>query len=417
MTRSRSPLSIAGWVFYDFANSAFPTLIVTVAYSVYFREVVVPKESGLGDFYWGLSISISMLLVAASAPILGAIADASGVKKRFIGAYASLCILFTGLLHFVGQGDVLLGILFLVLAIIGFEGSLPFYNAFLPEIANEKDFGKISGYGWGVGYLGGLLCLFWVFPLLRGGFAPENLPQYRAIFPRVALFYAVFSLPFFLWLPERALPGPRGGWVQHARQGWGTLRETFAHIRRLKNLFRFLLAFFLYSDAIATVIAFSAIYAVSTLGFSMADVTILFIVVQAFAFLGALGFGFVVDRFGPKRTILFLLFLWCAVVLGAFFTQTQPQYFFVAVVAGIGLGSVQSASRSLMAFFIPKGKGGEFYGFYGICGKISAILGPMTFGIVSTLTGSQRIAILSVLVFFLAGIVLLAGVRVEPVKD
>lgn len=413
----QSRLSVAGWVLYDFANSSFQTLIITVAYGVYFKQVVVPKETGLGDLYWGLSLSLSMLLVAASSPILGAIADASAAKKRFLGTYAGFCILFTGLLYLVQQGDILLGVLFLVLANIGFEGSLPFYNALLPEIAKGKDFGKVSGYGWGIGYLGGMLCLLWTYPLLRGGFAPDNLLQFRQVFVHVALFYALFSLPVLLWSPERARVGTWAGWGQYARQGWGKLRETFSQIRRYKNLLRFLLSAFLYDDAMATVVAFSAIYAVSTLSFSMADVVALWIIGQVPACVGALGSGFVVDRFGAKPTIVFCLLLWCAVVLGVYFAQTQLQFYVVAAVGAIGLGSVQSASRSLMALLTPRGKSGEFFGFYALCGKVSAILGPTTFGAISSVTGNQRVALLSVLFFFLAGLFLLAGVQVKRVED
>ncbi len=409
--------SVVGWAFYDFANSAYPTVIVTVAYSVYFKTVVAGGEGGggAGDFFWGLAISVSMLFVATAAPFLGSLADVSGTKKGFLGFFAGLCVLFTGLLFFVERGDLLMGVLFFVIANIGFEASLVFYNAFVPEIAAEKDYGKVSGYGWAFGYVGGLLCLFWVFPLIRGGFAPENLSDFRMAFVRVAIFYAVFSIPTFLWLQEKTVQAGEGGWPEQMRKGWEQLRETFRHVRRFKNLLRFLLAFLIYNDGIVTVITFSAIYAVGTLGYSMAEVMVLFIAVQASAGIGAFAFGFVVDRLGAKRTILWLLTLWCLVVLAAFFTFTKAQYFAVAMVAGVGLGSVQSASRSLMAFFIPEGKAGEFYGFYGVCGKLSSILGPVTFGAVSALTGSQRVAVLSVLVFFLAGMAVLWTVRVEKV--
>ncbi|MFQ5912570.1 MAG: MFS transporter [Nitrospinota bacterium] len=408
--------TVLAWSFYDFANSAYPTVIVTVAYSVYFKTVVAGGAAGgAGDFFWGFAIFLSMITVAAAAPFLGSLADVSGTKKKFLGFFAALCVLFTGLLFFVGRGDILTGVLLFVVANIGFEGSLVFYNAFVPEIAVERDYGKVSGYGWAFGYVGGLLCLLWVFPLIKGGFAPENLSNFRTAFVRVAIFYALFSIPTFLWLRERAADARRAGWSEHVRRGWEQLRETFHHVRRLKHLFRFLLAFLIYNDGIVTVIAFSSIYAVSTLGFTMKEVTALFIAVQASACMGAFAFGFVVDRIGAKQTILLLLGLWCLVVLAAYFTVTKGQYFAVAMVAGVGLGSVQSASRSLMAFFIPEGKGGEFYGFYGVCGKMSAVLGPLTFGIISTLAGSQRIAILSVLFFFLAGMAVLWSVRVEKV--
>lgn len=411
-------LRVLGWSFYDFANSSYPTVIVTVAYSIYFKNVVAAGGSaGDGDFYWGLAISISMLIVACMAPFLGSIADVSGSKKVFLLMFASICVIFTGLLYFVERGEILLGIIFFVLANIGFEASLIFYNGFLPEISDAENFGKVSGYGWAFGYVGGLLCLIWVNPLIQGGFGEENILRFRSSFPRVAIFYTVFTIPTILWLQENTSRTKNLSWTKIVYRGWQQLSETFHQTRNHKPLARFLMAFFLYNDGIATVIAFSAIYAVGTLGFSVTNVVTLFVLVQVSACLGAFSFGFLVDRWGAKPTLLSLLGLWCLVVLAAYFTSTQGQYFVVAVIAGIGLGAVQSASRSLMALFIPKGKNAEFFGFYGICGKFSAILGPITFGTISAITGSQRFAILSVLIFFLLGMILLWTVKLDQIGE
>jgi len=402
----RRRLEVLSWCLYDFANSAFPTLIVTVAYSVYFKHVVA-GGGGRGDLLWGISLSLAMVLALLITPPLSAVADRTGSRKRMLLAYAAVCVGATALLAGVGPGMVAAGMALFVIATVGFEGSMVFYNAFLPDVSTPRTIGKVSGWGWGLGYFGGLLCLFLVRPLLAGGFAPENLPLFRASFAAVAAFYAIFTLPLILWLRERPPGGPAAGRAEGAhapaasafRQLWATLQA----LRRREGALRFLAAFFLYNDGIVTVISFSSIYAVTTLGFSMAETLTLFIAVQVSAGAGALALGYLADAWGARRTVLLTLANWCVVAVAAYWTTSKEVFFAISLLAGLSLGSSQAASRSLLAQFIPLGSTAQTYAFYGACGKMSSILGPLVFGAVSALTGSQRAAILSVLLFFVAG--------------
>ncbi|MEK6709505.1 MAG: MFS transporter [Nitrospinota bacterium] len=407
---------VLAWCLYDFANSAFPTLITTVAYSVYFKHAVA-GGGGRGDFLWGLSLSLAMILALLVTPPLSAVADRRGARKRMLLAYTGVCIGATALLAGVGPGMVAAGMILFIIATIGFEGAQVFYNAFLPDISTPATIGRVSGWGWGLGYFGGLLCLFLVRPLLTGGFAPENLPLFRASFAAVAAFYALFTLPLLFWLRERP-PSPRrrdaGGPEKKAggpsppagdspAGAFRALWATLLALRGRAGALRFLLAFLLYNDGIVTVISFSSIYAVTTLGFSMGEALTLFIAVQLSAGAGALALGYLTDAWGARRTILLTLVNWCLVVVLAYFTASKTAFFLISLLAGASLGSSQAASRSLLAQYIPPGSTAQAYAFYGACGKMSSILGPLVFGGVSALTGDQRAAILSVLVFFVAG--------------
>ncbi len=405
-------LELLSWCLYDFANSAFPTLISTVAYAVYFTQVVAGGGPE-GSLYWGLAITASMLIVGAVAPWLGAVADFSAAKKRWLLLFTAVCVAATALLYLVGPGDLLAGSLLFVVANIGFAGGNGIYNAFLSELSSEDDVGRLSGYGFALGYLGGLVALALCMPLLSGGLGSENQPTFRASFLVTAAFFALFSVPTFVWLRERAVARERTPGLSLARIGCARLAQTFGRVASLADLFKFLVAFLIYNDGIETVIYFSTIYAVSELGFAMIDAVWLFMAVQATALAGSVAFGHVADRIGSRSTIVITLLLWCVVVVAAFATTSRTVFWGIALLAGVGLGSNQAASRSLMRLFVPAGREAEFYGFFALCGKFSAVLGPLAFGLVAGAAGSQRVAILSVLVFFAAGLVVLLSVDVE----
>ena len=389
---------VFSWCMYDFANSAFPTLIVTVAYSVYFKQIVA-GGGGKGDFLWGVALSAAMILSVTITPPLSAVADRRSARKRFLILFAYICVFATALLSNVTAGMIFAGMALFIIATAAFESSLIFYNSFLPDVSTPENIGKISGWGWGLGYLGGLLCLFLVKPLLAEGFSPENLPLFQISFVAVAVFYGLFTLPLIFWLSEAKTnstkPSEKGAFAEL----WKTLKDT----RKTPGALRFLLAFFLYNDGIVTVISFSSIYAVSTLKFSMGEVLSLFIMVQVSAGVGAFTLGYLTDAWGPRKTILLTLANWCVVVIVAYFTETKYVFLGVSLLAGLSLGSSQSASRALMASYIPEKRAAQSFSFYGFCGKMSSVLGPLVFGGVSALTGEQRTAILSVLVFFLVG--------------
>jgi UMF1 family MFS transporter len=383
-----------------------------VAYAVYFTQVVA-RGSVHGSLLWGVAISVSMIVSGLMSPWLGAIADHEATKKRWLLFFTIVCIVPTALLALVGPGDLWAGTLLFVVANVGFAAGNGLYNAFLSELSDDAHVGRLSGYGYALGYTGGLISLGICLPLLSGGFGPGNEATFRSSFLVTALFYAVFSLPTFLWLRERAVAIPRPAGVSAGRIGWERLRETFRHVRRLRELFKFLAAFLVYNDGIETVIYFSSIYAVSVLQFTMLETVWLFMAVQLTALAGSLVFGHITDRIGARRTIIVTLVLWCAVVAAAFAATTKAQFWGIALVAGIGLGSNQAASRGLMRLFVPAGRDAEFYGFFSICGKFSSLVGPMVYGVVASIAGSQRVAILSVLTFFAAGMGLLLLVDVE----
>ncbi len=412
MASRASRREIVAWCLYDFADSSFTTLIVTVSYGLYFRSVVAGHLGPAANFYWGLCIALSMATVALATPVLGAIADVSGRRRQFLRMFALTSILFTALLVFVKEGDLLAGMVLFIIANIGFEGAHVFYNGFLLELADDEEMGRISGYGWAVGYLGGLAALLLAHPLTRGGFGPGAVDRYRMVFPLVAAFFLLFALPALLLLRERVTAAGRIG-AHSIREAFGRLRQTFRRVRELRDLTRFLVAFLIYNDGVATVIAFSAIYAMQVIGFTVAQVTLLFIVTQLTAFAGAIAAGFAVDRIGARLTIIITLVVWIAVVTGAWLATTVPVFFAVAVGASIGMGSTQTASRSLMGLMIPAGHNTEFFGFYAFTGKVSAIVGPLLYGGVTALAGSERPAVLSLALFFVVGLLLLAGVDVE----
>jgi len=405
-------LELWSWCLYDFANSAFPTLITTVAFAVYFTQVVAGGGPG-ADLLWSVGISASMIVTGVLSPLLGAIADYSASKKTWLFWFTVMCVVPNAALYWIGPGDVLAGTLLFVVANIGFAAGNGIYNGFLSEISNERNVGRISGYGYGLGYLGGLIALAMCLPLLKGGLGPDNRGLFRASFLVAAAFFAVFSAPIFLWLRERAVARPGASPWSLARGGYTRLRETFHQVKDLKELFKFLTAFLIYNDGIETVIYFSSIYAVSVLGFSMGETVYLFMAVQVTALVGSLVLGSVSDRIGSKPTIVMTLVLWCGVVTAAFFATTKTQFWVVALVAGVGLGSNQAASRGLMRLFVPAGRDAEFFGFFSVCGKFSALLGPIVYGVVARVADSQRAAILSVLVFFALGLLILLTVDVE----
>lgn len=398
---------IAAWCFFDFANSAYTTLIITVAYSIYFTQVVA-KEGG--EQLWGWGYSASMLVIAVISPLLGAVADFSGAKKRFLLVFTLICVVATGLMVFVREGDVLLGIILLAVSNIGFAGGITFYNAFLVEISDRETMGRISGYGWAVGYVGGLLCLALAYPFIKGGFAPENLGNFRLSFLMTAVFFLVASLPTFLILKERARPHPLAPGEHYWGIGFRRVGETLKEIRSFRQLTRYLIAYLIYTDGVDTVVVFAAIFATATLKFTTQEVLIYFLVTQITAGIGAWVFGPITDRLGGKKTINITLVVWIVVVLAAFMVQTRAQFYVIGLVAGIALGSNQAASRALLGKFIPRGRNAEFFGFFSLMGKFAATIGPIVYGEIATATGSNRPAVLSIAAFFIVGMLLLARV-------
>lgn len=410
---------ILGWCFYDVADSAFTTVIVTVLFSLYFGTVVV-GDPGRADLLWGLAASVSEIAVALLAPVLGAMADYSGSRKKFLAGCASMLVLFTASLAIVGPGMTAVALVLYVLANVGFAGGGVFIDSFLPGISNASNAGRISGLKWAMGYGGGLLALALCLPLagnIKAGATPAEVNQARLIPLIVAVWYAVATLPTFLFLKERSVRKPLPPGENYLTAGFRQLSQTFRHLRRYRELVKLLVAFLIYNDGVVTVIAFAARYAKETIGFETGDIVKLFIIMNVIALLGALGFGWLADRIGQKRAILISLAIWITSTTLAYFTRTKETFYVVAALAGIGMGSCQSVTRSLVALFTPKENAAEFFGFLGIAGKALAFLGPLTFGFLSNATGSQRPAILAIGAFFIVGAIVLCFVNEERGKE
>ncbi len=437
------------WTLFDFANTSFSVLIVAVGYSLYFKQIVVgDAATGKGDFFWGLAVSISMLLTALIAPVLGAASDFTRRRKNYLFLFTLLSVICTALLYFVGENMILVGSLLFIVANIGFEGGIVFYNAFLPSLTEQENYGRLSGYGFAMGYVGSLVSLLIAIPLYSGGFAAENLASVRLSFLLAAAMFFVFSLPLFVFLRESSserspsdkgvlrrspfghsdVPSLRDRWsgnerkrtearpVSYLHEGYSRVIETLRHLTspQYKEIGKFLLAFFLYNDGILTVISFASIFAEGTLKFSLQEILVLFAVVQASAIVGSLLFGWLTDRLGPKRTITITLLCWIGVVVASYFVNSKEMFYIIGIVAGASMGGSQSASRSFMALLTPRDREAEFFGFYdGFCGKASAVIGTFIFGILSWMTGSQRVAVIAVGIFFVAGLWLLRRVN-EP---
>jgi UMF1 family MFS transporter len=394
--------TIVSWCLYDFANS-FYVVLPAVVWQVYYQDAIVGNADGRGDLWWGRIISFSMLMVALTSPMMGAIGNFAGVRKRLLIAYTVVCVSAIAMFGTVQPGMVLWGFAITVVANIGFEGAIVFYNAYLPEIAPRAYQGRVSGWGFGTGYAGSALGLGLVLAFV-------TKEMYSTAWIAIAAAFLIFSMPAFLWLPRDS--AARMSVVDAARGGIRESIQTFQEILQHKALRRFLFAYFFFEDGVNTVVYFAAGFATKTLDFTQQEAITLFLVVQLSALAGAFLWAKPTDTFGPKRVLLIVIVQWCAVVTAAYFVQTKLQFFGIAVLAGTGLGAIQAASRAFMASLTPKGREGDFFGFFSLCGKSAAVIGPLLFGQVSHATGgNQRLAILTVMILFILGGTLLTRVQ------
>lgn len=405
--------TIGSWAFYDFANSPFTTLVVTFIYSKYFAQAIAPDDI-TGTVLWSRGVTVSALVVASLSPFLGALADRGGYRKRFLMIATLVCIAGSVGLYGILPGQVMAALICFVVANIGFELGMVFYNAFLPDVAPPDRIGRISGYGWALGYLGGLLALVVaLLTLVRPeipwfGLSKDLGQNIRASTLLVAGWFAVFSLPMFLWVKEDKSQVSRKGRIiqDTARQ----LKETFRQIQEYRQIIRFLLARLLYNDGLVTIFQFAAIYAGVVFGFEFEELLIFGIVINVMSGLGAFALGFLDDVVGGKRTIQISLVGLTLATLLAVFAQDRVWLWVAGILVGIFAGPNQSASRSLMGRFVPPDKENEFFGFFAFSGKLTAFLGPLMLGVLTQVFGSMRVGIAVVLVLFAVGFVLLTWV-------
>ncbi len=401
------------WTLFDFANTAFSVIIVTVIYSKYFSNYVTGGQRWL----WGLAVSLSMIVAALLSPPLGAIADVSRNRKRFLLMFTLLSVSCTALMFFVHKGDVLSGFILFVLANIGFEAGLVFYDAFLPNLTEKKNFGRVSGYGFAMGYIGALAVLLIVMVLLPAADSPDYYFYIRLTFIVAAAFFLFFSAPLFLFVSEPRVSEPvrKDLLKEGINKSFNTFKAIFFQ-KKHPAVSRFLFAFFLYNDAIITIIAFASIFASNILKMNDEQIILFFVIVQSTAVAGSFIFGIISDHIGPKKTITITLAVWIVVIIGAFFVQTIAEFYIVGLLAGLSIGSSQSCSRSLMALLTPHEREAEFFGFYdGLFGKSSAVVGPFFYGVISDLS-NERFAALAIGLFFIAGLIILQRVQVPLFK-
>ncbi len=421
---SNSKFKIFIWSLFDFANTSYSIVVVTFIYAVYFKDVVALGKP-IGDLYWSIGISISMLISALIAPVLGAIADYSAGKKRFLLFFTLLSIISTALLYFVQEGMVFWGIFLFTLANIGFESGLVFYDSFLPELTTPKNYGRVSGYGFAFGYLGSLASLAIAFPFIQA-------EMIRETFPVAALFFFIFAIPLFIFLKDsRKNVKLTSSFI---KIGFKRVRNTISNLSNYKNLALYLLAFFFYIEGVNTTIFFSGNFARTSLGFSFEELALFFLIVQTTAILGSVLFGVLSDSIGQKKSIKISLYIWIFTMLLAFAISDSSNsvllyfadvfnseiknfqstsFYIVGLLAGSVMGATQSVSRSMMTKLTPPEKKTEFFGFYSLFGKSSAIIGPLVFGIISYTTKSQSYAILSISLFFIVGLFILRFVDDE----
>jgi UMF1 family MFS transporter len=398
--------TIRAWCLYDFANSAFTTIVVSFVYSTYFAKGIVGDEDR-GAELWSRAVAITGITVALLSPFLGALADRGGYRKRFLFVATAIAVAGSVGLFFPREGDVLLALSIFVVANIAYELGMVFYNAFLPTLGPPERIGRVSGFGWALGYVGGLLALvIALWGLVEGkppwfGFSTEGSENIRATSLLVAVWFAVFSIPFFLFVREdRSRVRPRPAKV--LRQTVAELVTTFHEVRRYRQIVRLLVARLLYNDGLVTVFFFGALYAQKVLGFTPTKLVQFGIVLNVAAGIGAFAFGYLDDRLGGRTTILVSLAALATGALLAIISKSEALFWVGGVIIGAFSGPNQAASRSLMGRFVPPKRENEFFGFFAFSGKATAFLGPWLYGILTSAV-NQRAGMSVVIVFFVAG--------------
>jgi len=410
------------WYLYDFGNSAYAAVVLLAVYSAYFKEVVVGGAEG--SRLWGTAVGIAMLVVAVTSPVLGAIADFSGAKKRFLLFFTTMACLFTGLLFFARQGAILIGMLFFILAEIGYRSAQVFYNGLLPEIAAPEEMGRISGTGWAIGSAGGIASLLLILPLIvliKGNFIV------RLSLVITAVFFAAFAIPIFIWLRERARPQPLPPGESYLTVGFGRLWRTFRAARRFREFLKFMVAFLIYNDGVIMALDFAAIIGTVLFGMSQQELILFIILVHLTNVAGAYVFGILADRIGCKRALILSNLLMATLVGWLFLSRSQLEFWVIGGLAGFAMAALQSLSRTMVGMLSPPGQSAEFYGLFAVVGRTSSFIGPTVYGWLAAEgaiwyqaqglaaraaeEAGQRLAILSIALFLLVGLAVLLFVN------
>jgi UMF1 family MFS transporter len=397
------------WSMYDFANSAYTTVVVTAVFSAYFVGVVA-QNSSWATFAWTAALSVSYALILLTAPLVGAWADTHAAKKKLLFASTVGCVAFTAALYYAAPGAVLLSLTLMVLSNYFFGTGENLIAAFLPELADSRAMGRVSGWGWSFGYLGGLaslaLCLAYVTSAQKAGQTAEHFVPVTMLI--TAAFFALAAAPTFLFLRERATPQPASG------NPWLRIRQTLREAQRYRDLRRFLFCLLFYQAGITAVISLAAIYAEQAMKFTTQQTISLILVVNVTAALGAFGFGYLQDRIGHVRAVGVTLVGWIVMVVLAAFSQSLTTFWIAANLAGLCMGSSQAAGRAVVGYLAPPGRLAEFFGLWGLSVKAASIFGPLTYGVVTLVfAGNHRLGLLATGIYFVVGLHLLRTIDIE----
>jgi MFS transporter, UMF1 family len=418
---------IFGWAMFDFANSSYTTVVVTVVYSAFFVGYIVPPGSAVRDSYWSIAIILSTVLALVLSPLAGAICDLSGRKKTYLFATTLICSVATASLALVGPGGVWPAIALIVLSNAAWMLSESICGSFLPELSTPETMGKISGLGWGIGYFGGLASVILATRVVirsdpvtnPAGYVAENQMAMVAI----GLFFLLAALPTFLLVKNRSRPAPgyeRAGAVTLLKAGLAEFGRSLQTARRNRILFQFFGAFMVYMAGLDAIVKFVGIYAREEVRLTTGELGMLFLVLQLSAAGGALGFGWLESRIGPKRTVLLTLMWWIVGVLGIYYLDTlagalgsdpKKVFYGLGLFAGAGIGATQASSRTVVGLLSPPDKTAQMFGFWGMFARLATILGT-SFGFVSDGL-SRRAAVLVVVGFFVVGAILLSRVDID----
>lgn len=428
------------WYLYDVGNSAYAAVVILAIYAAYFKGHVVGGAEG--SRLWGISVGIAMLVVAVISPVLGVIADHTGQKKRMLMYFTALSVTCTALLYFVQKGDILLGMVLFILAEIGYRGGQVFYNSLLPEVAEKEEIGRVSGNGWAIGLMGGIVCLFIVLALVTFN---EGTWVVRISLVITAIYFAAFAAPLFLWFQEK-----EGGKKLQPGENifsiaFQKLRHTFRSVRDHREFVKYIIAFLIYNDGILMAINFAAIFGAVMFGLDQQQIILFMILIQFTSVIGAYISGWIADRRSGKASLVIFLVMMIGAIIGLFVVESVAGFYVIGGIAGLALSSVQAVSRAMVGTLAPAGRSAEFYGFFAVAGRTSSFIGPTIYGFVAAeaalffeaqgnqasflwfrlLEGGapfaeqlgQRVAILPVILFLVVGLVMLLGVNEQRARE
>ncbi len=403
---------VFSWALFDFANSAYVLIILSFVFPIFYRDSIVGGQ--LGDFYWGLIVGVSIFLGGIAAPIVGAVADEHKKKKGKFIILVVLSALGTALLYFTGSTTFIWASVLFVATNVVFEIAQTLYDSFLPDISTKKNVSKISGFAWGLGYIGGVSALLLFQPFYGAGFE-ANETLYKLTFPLTALFFLLCSIPAFIYLKDEG-EASKDSVSQLTRKGFKRVFTTIREIRNYKTVALFLVGFYLFNDALVTLFAFIPLYARTTLDLNIKEIATLLLIVQVLAFPFTVFFGWLADKVGNKKVLVGTLAGWFLLTIVIYLADTKTIFYVAVIMGSVIMGSSQSAARSWLTKIIPRDKRSEFFGFNAFASKVAAITGPILFGAISSFTGNQRNGILAMLPFFIVAIIIFSKIHEESAE-